>query len=362
MIVGREDPGMDVETIVSFGITPRLNGYDAERVGALYDRVEEALAARPGVLGVGSTWLPVMATGGFGQSAFSVQGFDAAPGADTTGAINVIGEGFFDAVGIPVLAGRAFTESDTAGAPQVAMVNESFARKFNVGRDVGKRLGFGATTDYGVEIVGVVADSKLGALKRSVPPTVYLPRRQWAGQIFSMFYYVRAGVDPDVLLAQLPRVVAEIDPEVPLTNLQTMTTEVNTNVYVDRLLSAMSAGFALLATLLAGIGLYSVLAYNVAQRTRELGLRLALGAPPERLRTMVLKQVGVMALIGAGIGLAAAFGLGRAAESLLFGLSARDPVVFGAAFVVLAAVVFAASWVPAWRASRIAPTEALRYQ
>jgi ABC-type antimicrobial peptide transport system permease subunit len=177
-----------------------------------------------------------------------------------------------------------------------------------------------------------------------------------------MFYYVRAGVDPDILLAQLPRVVAEIDPEVPLTSLQTMTTEVNTNVYVDRLLSAMSAGFALLATLLAGIGLYSVLAYNVAQRTRELGLRLALGAPPERLRTMVLKQVGVMALIGAGIGLAAAFGLGRAAESLLFGLSARDPVVFGAAFVVLAAVVFAASWVPAWRASRIAPTEALRYQ
>jgi len=360
--IGREDPGMDVEAVVSFGITPRLNGYGAERVGALYDRVEEALAAQPGVLGVGSTWLPVMAVGGFGQSNFSVQNFDAAPGADTTGAINVIGEGFFGAVGVPLLAGRAFTESDTAGAPQVAIVNESFARKFNVGRDVGKRLGFGTTTDYGVEIVGVVADSKLGALKRSVPPTVYLPRRQWAGQVFSMFYYVRTGVDPDVLLAQLPRVVAEIDPEVPVTSLQTMTTEVNTNVYVDRLLSAMSAGFAVLATLLAGIGLYGVLAYNVAQRTRELGLRLALGAPPTRLRSMVLKQVGGMASIGASIGLAAAFGLGRAAESLLYGLSGRDPIIFVGAFVLLAAVVFAASWVPAWRASRIAPTEALRYQ
>jgi predicted permease len=362
MNVVREDPGMDVETIVSFGITPRLNGYDADRVGALYDRVEEALAARPGVLGVGSTWLPVMATGGFGQSAFSVQGFDAAPGADTTGAINVIGEGFFDAVGIPVLAGRAFTESDTAGAPQVAMVNESFARKFNVGRDVGKRLGFGATTDYGVEIVGVVADSKLGALKRSVPPTVYLPRRQWAGQVFSLFYYVRTGVDPQTMLAQIPRVVAEIDPEVPVTSLQTMTTEVNTNIYVDRLLSTLSAGFAALATLLAGIGLYGVLAYNVTQRTRELGMRLALGAAPAGLRLMVLKQVGTMALIGAAIGLAAALALGRLAESMLFGLSSHDPLVIGTAVVVLGAVVLAGIWLPARRASSIAPTEALRYE
>ena len=358
--VGREDPGMDVEAVVSFAITPRLNGYGAERVGALYDRVEEALAAHPGVVGVGSTWLPVL-NAGFGQRTFSVEGFDAAPGADTTAASNVIGEGFFDAVGVPLLAGRTFTPSDTAGAPQVAIVNESFARKFNVGRDVGKRLGFG-TTDYNVEIVGIVADSKLGALKRSVPPTVYVPRRQWAGQVFSMFYYVRAGVRPEILLAQLPRVVADVDPEVPVTNLQTMTTEVTTNVYVDRLLSAMSAGFAALATVLAGIGLYGVLAYNVTQRTRELGLRLALGAAPGGVRALILKQVGVMALIGAGLGLAGAFGLGRVAETQLYGLSGRDPFVFGAAFAVLALVVLAASWVPAWRASRIAPTQALRYE
>jgi ABC-type antimicrobial peptide transport system permease subunit len=137
---------------------------------------------------------------------------------------------------------------------------------------------------------------------------------------------------------------------------------VNANVYVDRLLSLLSAGFAALATLLAGIGLYGVLAYNVTQRTRELGLRLALGAPPARLRGMVLQQVGVMALIGAGVGLIAAFAVGRVAEALLFGLSGRDPLAFGGAFLVIGAVVLAASWVPAWRASRIAPTEALRYQ
>ena len=160
----------------------------------------------------------------------------------------------------------------------------------------------------------------------------------------------------------IPRVAAEIDPDVPITNLQTMTTTINGNVFVDRLLSMLSAGFAALATLLAGIGLYGVLAYNVTQRTRELGLRLALGAPPARLRTMILKQVGVMALIGMGVGLVAAFAVARAAEALLFGLSGRDPLAFVAAFIVLSTVVLAASWVPAWRASRIAPTEALRYQ
>ena len=160
----------------------------------------------------------------------------------------------------------------------------------------------------------------------------------------------------------VPRVAAEVDPDVPVTNLATMTTAVNANVYVDRLLSMLSAGFAALATLLAGIGLYGVLAYNVTQRTRELGLRLALGAAPAGVRMLILKQVGVMALIGAGVGVAGAFILGRAAESLLYGMSGRDPVVFGSAVAVLAAVVFAASWVPAWRASRIAPTQALRYE
>jgi ABC-type antimicrobial peptide transport system permease subunit len=191
---------------------------------------------------------------------------------------------------------------------------------------------------------------------------MYVSRYQTAGGIQAMFYNLRASGDPKGLLTMVPRVAAEVDPDVPVTNLATMTTTLNGNVYVDRLLSMLSAGFAALATLLAGIGLYGVLAYNVTQRTRELGLRLALGAAPARVRALILKQVGVMALIGAGVGLAGAFGLGWAAESQLYGMSGRDPLVFGAAFAVLALVVLAASWVPAWRASRIAPTQALRYE
>ena len=360
MNVGREDVGMDVDSLVSFAITPRLNGYDAQRVGALYDRLEETLAAQPGVRGVGATWLPLLAN--FPQrGSVSVEGLDSAPGADSSASFNVIGSGFFDALGVPLRAGRVFTDRDTADAPKVAIVNESFARKFNID-GIGKHLGFGTTTTYSTEIVGIVADAKLDSLKRAAPPVVYLPRRQFADSIQSLFYYVRAGVSPDTLLTMLPRVLAQVDPEVPIQNLQTMTTEVRTNVYVDRLLSTLSACFAVLATLLAGIGLYGVLAYNVTQRTRELGLRLALGAAPARLRTMVLQQVATMASIGAAIGLAAALVLGRAAESLLYGLSGRDPLVIGAAVAVLAAVVLAGSWWPARRAARIAPTEALRYE
>jgi predicted lysophospholipase L1 biosynthesis ABC-type transport system permease subunit len=245
----------------------------------------------------------------------------------------------------------------------VVIVNESFARKFDLGTQVGKRVGGGVTpTNYPFEIVGIVGDAKFASVKGAFEPVIYVSRYQTAGGIQAMFYNLRASGDPKGLLTMIPRVAAQVDPDVPVTNLQTMTTAVNGNVYVDRLLSMLSAGFAALATLLAGIGLYGVLAYNVTQRTRELGLRLALGAAPGRVRTLILKQVGVMALIGAALGLAGAIGLGRAAESLLYGLSGRDPIVFGASIAVLTVVVFAASWVPAWRASRIAPTQALRYE
>jgi predicted permease len=358
--VAQQEVGLDVDSLVSFSVTPRMNAYPQQRVVDYYDRLEEALAAQPGVLAVGSSGVPLL--GDFAlRGQFGVEGIDTAAGADATAATAMVGTGFFDALGIPLLSGRTFTEQDHASSPQVAVVNESFARKFNLGMEVGKRVGGLGATSYPVEIVGIVADAKLASVKGDFEAVIYRPRYQTGG-IQAMFYYLRAGVEPDSLLTMIPRVVAELDPDVPVTNLQTVRTTVQGNVYVDRLLSMLSVGFAALATLLAGIGLYGVLAYNVTQRTQELGLRLALGAPPARVRSLVLKQVGVMALIGASLGLVAAFALGRAAESLLFGLSGRDPVVFVAAAAVLAIVVLGASWLPAWRASRIAPTEALRYQ
>ncbi|HET7923635.1 MAG TPA: FtsX-like permease family protein, partial [Rhodanobacteraceae bacterium] len=200
------------------------------------------------------------------------------------------------------------------------------------------------------------------SVKDDVPALMYYPRRQMAGWLKSLWVYVRGDVAADTLKAMVPRVMGEIAPDVPLVIVQTMRERINDNVYIDRLLTTLSTGFAALATLLAGIGLYGVLAYNVQQRTRELGLRQALGAEPVQLRKLVLKQVGVMAAIGLGVGLAAALVLGALAEATLFGLSGRDPAVIAAAAVLLAAVILVASWLPAWRASRIAPLEALRYE
>ena len=156
----------------------------------------------------------------------------------------------------------------------------------------------------------MVADAKHASVKGDVPALMYYPRRQMAGWFQSMWVYVRGDVAADTLKAMIPRVMAEIAPDVPLVIVQTMRERINDNVYIDRLLTTLSTGFAALATLLAGIGLYGVLAYNVQQRTRELGLRQALGAEPKQLRALVLKQVGVMALIGLGLGLAAALALG----------------------------------------------------
>ncbi len=361
MNVSRQDLGIDVDSIVSFSITPHLNAYDPARLAALYDRVEEAFAAQPGVRGVGTTAIPLFYDFSLGSS-FSVEGVDASPGDDTGAAWSAVGSGYFDALGVALLRGRALTNRDSADAPPVVVINESFARKFRLDSAVGKRLGFGRTTNYPIEIVGVVADAKHASVKGETPPVIYFPRRQMAGVFQSLWVYVRAGLDPDALRVMIPRVVAEIDPNVPIVVIETMRDRVHSNVYIDRLLSMLSAAFAALATLLAGIGLYGVLAYNVAQRTRELGLRLVLGAQPRRLQRMVLKQVGAMAAIGATVGLAAALALGRVAQAVLFGLSGHDPVVLAAAIAVLAAVVLAASWLPAWRASRIAPVEALRHE
>jgi putative ABC transport system permease protein len=357
--ISREDLGVEVDSIVNFGITAQLSSYDQAELAVLYDRLEERLAAEPGVTGVGTTAIPLFYDFSLGGSV-QIEGIEPAPGADTYAAATAVGSGYFEALDVALLNGRAFTDTDTAEAPRVAIVNQAFARKFSIGDGaVGRRIGGGQNA---IEIVGLVADAKHASVKGDIPALVYYPRRQQAPWFQSMWVYVRGSIDVDTLKAAIPRVMKEIAPDVPLVTVQTLRERLNDNTYIDRLLTTLSTGFAALATLLAGIGLYGVLAYNVQQRTRELGLRQALGAEPKQLRALVLKQVGVMALIGLGLGLAAAIALGRVAEAVLFELSGHDPVVIGAAAVVLAAVILAASWLPAWRASRIAPTEALRYE
>lgn len=364
--IAREDLGIDVDSLVSFSVAPLLNGYDAERVDAIYERIEEQLAAQPGVVSIGTADVPLLANVAF-NFPMSATGFESGGGDDNSAQANFIGPGFFSTVSTPLLAGRDITEADTLDSAPVVVVNESFVRKFDLGTPaeaVGKRTGM-TFVNEDMEIVGVAADAKYREVKGEARATFYAPRAQFADWDFGvpfLVFYVRASLDPDALLGMIPRVVADVDPTLPVDNLATMRAQVADNVYIDRLITLLSGGFAVLATLLAAIGLYGVLAYNVAQRTRELGLRQALGASPGRLRSMVLKQVGWIALVGGTLGLLAAIGIGRAVSALLFGLSGSDPFALMAAAVFLAVVVLAASYVPARRASNITPIEALRYE
>ena len=360
--VTREDLGIRTENMVTFGVSPILNGYSRPRAMALFTQMEQELATLPGVSAVTAAIIPVL-SGSSSGTGVTVEGFPTTPDTDIEARYNRVGPGFFRTMGATMLAGREFSETDVLGRQKVAIVNEAFARKFNLGRaPIGKLMATGGREQpLDMEIVGFVKDAKNSDVRDPVPPMFYTPYRQ-DSLVGYMQFYVRASADEALLLRSVPSVVKRIDPGLPIEELKTMQAQVRENVFLDRMISTLSAAFALLATLLAAIGLYGVLAYTVAQRTREIGVRMALGANAGRVRAMVLKQVGLMTLIGGAVGMVAAIGLSKIAGSLLFGLQGNDPVAMVAAAVLLALVALAAGGIPAMKAARIDPIKALRYE
>ena len=360
MNVSRVDLGVNVDNVITFGASPHLNGYDVTRSHTFFERLEDELAAVPGVTGVASSMVPLLSGSNWG-SGVSVQGFTAGPDTDTHSNYNQISPGYFRTLGIPLMAGREFTRADAATAPKVAIVNEAFAKKFNLGRDaVGKRMSAGGS-NLDMEIVGVVQNAKYSEVRQQLPPVYFVPYAQ-STTLGSMHFYARTSLDPDRLIGATPGVLAKLDANLPVEDLKTMPQQVRENVFMDRMVSTLSAAFASLATLLAAVGLYGVLAYTVGQRTREIGLRMALGADAARMRAMILKQVGWMTLVGGVIGIIGAYFLGRGAQSLLFEIKGFDPAVVAIAVAVLAVVAFGAGYIPAHRASRVHPMQALRYE
>jgi predicted permease len=360
--ISRVDLGLHADNVVMFEISPARNGYKVEQTRQLFERVEDEIGALPGVTGITSSTVPLLSGSNWGNDV-SVEGFKAGPDTDSNSRFNEVGPGYFPTLGIPLLAGRDFTRADALTAPPVAIVNEAFAKKFNLGRDaVGKRMSNkGPNTPLTMEIVGMVKNAKYSDVKREIPPLFFIPYRQ-DENIGQINFYVRTATDPERFLANIPKVLARLDANLPVENLRTLPQQVRENVFLDRFISVLSASFACLATLLAAVGLYGVLAYTVSQRTREIGLRMALGAAPSRVRAMVLRQVGVMVIVGGAIGLAFAIGLGRLAQSLLFELQGTDPLVLVAAAVSLSLVALAAGFIPAHRASQVDPMSALRYE
>ena len=360
--VTRVDLGIKIDNLVTFRISPALNGYDTARAKILYERAEQELAGIPGTTGVALARVALLAGNNWGNDV-SVEGFQRGPDTDAEARYNEIGPGYFRTMGVPLISGREFTAADTLGAPRVAIVNEAFAKKFNLGRGaVGKHMAQGTgDVKLDIEIVGLVQNAKYSEVKQEIPPLFFRPYRQ-AEQVGAISFYVRGSGDSAHVLRSIPPVIARLDPNLPVEDLKTMPQQVRENVFLDRMISTLSASFAFLATLLAAVGLYGVLAYTVSQRTREIGLRMALGADGPRVRHMILKQVGWMTLIGAVVGVTGAYYLGRAAASLLFQLEPYDPLVIASSIVVLTMVALGAGYIPAYRASRVHPMQALRYE
>jgi predicted permease len=357
--VSRVDLGLRADSLVMFHVSPVLNGYPPSRSAQFFVQLQDGLAAIPGVTAVSSGLVAIVAGNNWDNNV-NVQGFAKGPDTDADAHFNAVGPGYFRALGIPVLTGREFTPSDITGSPRVAVVNEAFVRKFHLGNDaVGKYMGEGDSLT--TQIVGVVKDSKYSNVKLPIPPVYFLPYRQDT-TVGSLTFYARTSSDTPTLLRSIPGVVHQLDAALPVEDLKTVPDQVRANTFLDRMLGTLALMFAALATLLAAVGLYGVLAYSVAQRTREIGVRMALGADAGRVRTMILRQVGVMTLIGAPIGVAGAIAMGYGARSILYGLAGTDPLAIVGAAGVLALVALGAGYIPARRASRVDPVQAIRYE
>ena len=359
--ISRVELGIRREGLVTFRVSPSGNGYTSEQARSFFARIEDELRAVPGVSSVTATTVALLSNDSSGNF-LTVEGFEPTPAMDTNARYGRTSVDYFRTLGIPLLAGREFTTADNAASPRVAVVNEAFARKFNLGsRTVGTRMALGrGNPSLDIEIVGLVRDAKYSEVKDPPPAQFYLPYRQ-AG-VGSLTFYVRGGTDMRALVSKIPSVIARLDANLPIENLRTMDDQIWERTTPDRMLTTLSFAFAGLALVMAAIGVYAVLAYGVAQRLREIGIRVALGAKPRDVCSLVLSQVGRMTVVGSIVGAVMAFGIGRLARAMLFGVEGSAAAIIGAAALVVVVVALAAGALPARRATTVNPIEALRIE
>ena len=357
------DLGVKIDNLMTFSLNPKLNKYSDERTLLLYKQLNEKLAAIPGVIQVSSARVPVIAGSSSSQN-ISVQGYVAQNEDDEDSSYNETGADYFRTLGLPLISGREFTAQDIAATPKVAVVNEAFAKHFFGGQNpIGRRFdrGKSGTPKYEIEIVGLVKNAKYSSIQEAPPRVFYIASVQYVRQD-SQSFYVRTGLDPKLISNSIRATISSLDPNLPVRDLKTMQAQVDENLFAERLMALLTAGFAGLATLLAAIGLYGVLSFNIARRTREIGIRMALGATQGNVRKLVVREAGIMLGIGTIAGIGAAVGLGRFVDSLLFGMKPWDPYVYLSATVLLALVALLAAYVPVRRATKVDPMVALRYE
>src|ERR1035437_6464815 len=380
------DAGFRTDHLLLAEIDIPENRYPAGQDVALHQRLEQAIAAVPGVEAVTPMSMPYIA-GGMTTMDFVTEEEVADPAkgqgerinnvgnreqimASNDGTlkgqgerINNVGNRFFQSLGIPIVAGRGFGPQDTATSPKVAVINQALARtRFPHGNPIGKRFKTGdpAKADW-IQVVGVCGDTQYQNLREVPPPQFFLPYVQ-AGSVSGLTYAIRTHLQPAAIVATLRRAVEQVDRDLPLTGIRTQQEQIDDNMRPERVLAALTAGFGLLALVLACVGIYGIMAYSVANRRNEIGIRLALGARPAQVRGMILRESSWLAIAGIVVGVSAALLLTRLVKSLLYGIQPYDPLTLSAGVLLLLAVSLAASWIPARRAAGVQPMDALRHE
>ena len=355
------DLGFHRERLLSFAVDPSLAGYRAERIRRFAEEIQARVAATPHVQSAAVSEMGVI-SGNHKRVTISIEGYQPKDDENMGPCFDTVSPGYFQTLGIPVLAGREFTGRDRLDAARVAVVNDVFANTyFRHESPVGRRFGIGRGAKGDIEIVGVTRSSKYATVHEKIPSEVYLAFAQDENP-GSLVVYARTAGDPTTVFAALRREMSVLDPGLPITSLRTMEDQIDESLSTQRAMAALSAFFGILATLLAAIGLYGVMAYTVTRRTREIGIRLALGAGRASLLKLVLREVALLTAFGVAIAIPVALAVTRLVRSELYGIVPNDPLSIAAAALVLASVALLAGYIPAERATRVDPLTALRYE
>ncbi len=362
MQLDRTPLGFRSHNLVLFDVELPEKLYPEAASTTLLQRLEERLSSVPGVQNMTLTNLPLI-SGSASNTTFIPEGQQRRAEGNPSALVNSVGAHFFETFGIPIVAGRAFDARDSQSSRKVAVVNESLARTFFPKvNPIGRTFETGGSHPVTNEIVGVCGDAKYYRVRKSVEPTFYTPYWQQGDGMHYATFAISTRLDAQALVPSLRDAMRQVDPNLPMLDLRTQDEQIAANLRQERIFATLTSGFGLLALVLACVGIYGIMSYAVVQRTREIGVRLALGAIPRQVWAMVLREASWISITGIAIGLGAAFLLARLIRSMLYGVTAYDPITLSGAALLLLIVAMGASWIPARRAASVQPVEALRHE
>jgi predicted permease len=355
------DVGFRTDHLLLFEVAPPRQRYGPGKDVQLHQRLEQAFASLPGVEGVGPASTAYIADN-MNNDDFIPEGEPDASDHGGAEDVNFVGTTFFGTMDIPIVAGRSFGSQDTSTSQRVGIINESLAKKrFPNMNPIGKRFRAAGPADAWIQIVGICADTRYATLRDPAPPQFFLPYVQQE-DVGVLTYAIRTQLAPLQLMPALHQIVQKADRDLPIIDIRTQQEQIDATMQQERIFAALTAGFGVLALVLACVGIYGIMAYTVANRTNEIGIRLALGAQPAQVRGMILRESSWLACVGVVVGVAAALALTRLVQSMLYGVQPWDPATMAAGSLLLLAVALAASWIPARRAAAVQPMDALRHE